>query len=378
MKNILYILLFLFSFGELFGATYYSVANGNWSNFLWSSTSGGKPSSKIPSQSDVIYIETNINLDINLVIHSTGKLVINPSGSLTSAVNSLEIKNGGSLEVYGILQVYDLTFNNSSSIIIDDNCSLDVWNNFTNKNNTSGVIVNGAINVGNEYYNGNGSVIDGCGSINISGYYNNWGSAFGFSNEQGYGPKEIICNPLPVDLLDYKIKCTQTGSLIEWATASETNSQYFIIEKSVDLKNWKIVNSMAGALQSNSTIQYSYTDEESNDVVTYYRIKQTDTDGNYIYFDLLSILCKLNNNELKLLGVNLSESKLNIILTTEGLNDLEIYLTDMNGKTISVQKVTPIKGANFISLNTNLRNGMYLVNVFQNNSHLKHKLLVNN
>ncbi|HBF89140.1 MAG TPA: hypothetical protein DDX39_10900 [Bacteroidales bacterium] len=379
MKHIIILsIIVVFTTSNLFSTTYYSVIDGNWStNQLWALTSGGKPTNFTPNQSDIIYIETDINLDVDIVIHSTGRLIVTSIGSLTSNTSSLEIKNGGSLEVYGNLQVYNLTFNNSSDIIIDESVTINILSNFENKNNTTGVVINGTLNIGGEYYNGNGSNIGGCGKIYISGEYNNWGTAYGFSNEQGIGPKEILCdNLLPVKLIDYTVVCTKTGSLIEWSTATETDNDFFTIEKSNDLINWKIVSTIAGAINSNNINEYYYNDSESNEVTTYYRIKQTDLDGNYIYFDMLSILCKLSNSSLKLIGVNASVEKLNLIISTEGLTDLNIIVSDMNGKIVSTEYISPIKGANFVTLDTNLKNGLYIVKLIQNNASTSQKLLL--
>jgi len=362
-----------------FATTYYATRNGDWSENLWSTESKkGIPETEIPSQSDTIYIDFEINLDVGIVIHSTGKIVINSLGSLTSNTNSLEIKNGGALEVYGLLQVYDLTLNNSSNIIIAADVHVLVYNDFTNKNNTDGVVFDGILDVMGAFYNGNGSVIGGCGKISVAGYYYNWGTTYNTSGQEGNGPFVINClEALPINLIDYKIKCTKTGSVLEWSTASETNNDYFSIEKSTDMKSWKIVTTLIGEINSKNLKNYSFTDSESNDVNTYYRITQTDLDGKYVSFDMLSILCKLVNNKLDFIGVNASERKINLIVTTDGLNPVTLTVTDMNGNNKIVKEIYPVKGANIIQLDSPNQVGLYVVNMIQNEKSYSKRLYIN-
>lgn len=372
------IVLFL-SYLDLSATTYYATRDGNWTDKMWSTISKtGKVGTIIPSQTDIIYIDYAINLDVDLVIHSTGILIINVGGSLTSTNQSLEIKNGGALEVYGLLQVFDLTFNNSSNIIIASDVHVLVYNDFTNKNNTEGVVFDGFLDVMGAFYNGNGSVIEGCGKISVAGYYYNWGTTYNTSGQEGNGPFDINCvDPLPINLVKYKIKCTKTGSVLEWSTASETNNDYFSIEKSTDMKSWKIITTLAGAINSNKVQSYTFNDTESNDVNTYFRLKQTDLDGRFVYFDMLSILCKLNNIKLEFIGVNASEKTINLIITTDGLSPVTLSVTDLNGNNKIVKEIYPVKGANIIQLDSPNQGGLYVVNMIQNEKSYSKRLYIN-
>lgn len=378
-QTIYIIIALILCYINLSAATYYATKNGNWSDKMWSTTSKtGKPGTTIPNSNDIIYIDYSINLDIDIVIHNFGELNINSGGTLKSPINSLEIKNGGALNAYGDIDVFNFTLEISSNITISPSVTLKVYNNFTNKNNTVGILLNGLLDIHGDYYNGNNAVIDGCGKIAIAGYYNNWGKAFNTSGQEGYGPFEIKCaSILPVNLVDYKIKCTKTGSILQWSTASENNNDYFTIEKSTDMKSWKIVQTLAGAINSNNVQNYTFTDTESNDKNTYYRLKQTDLDGKYVYFDMLSILCKLDNKKLDLIGVNASERKINIIITTDGLNPVTLTVTDLNGNNKIIKEIFPIKGANIIQLESPNQGGLYVVNMIQDEKSYSKRLYIN-
>jgi len=185
-------------------------------------------------------------------------------------------------------------------------------------------------------------------------------------------------NTLPVEITSYKIKCTSTGSLFTWATASEVNNDYFTIEKTEDMLNWKVVTSISGAFNSNQEIQYSAIDTTMiPDKVTYYRLKQTDFDGQYKFFDVLAILCSFKNDVLDIIGINASTDAVNLIVKTNGLNPLQIYFTDITGKLISQKEIIPIKGANVVSLKTeNLAKGIYIANVFQDGKTVMKKIYI--
>lgn len=189
---------------------------------------------------------------------------------------------------------------------------------------------------------------------------------------------EINSNPLPIELLSFKVICTQTGSLITWTTASETNNDYFTIEKSTDMMNWKVVSTLSSSFNSNEIKNYIIEDNTINpNELTYYRLKQTDFDGNFKYFDVYSILCSLPNNSLEIIGVNVSELNINIMLKTNGFNPVDIDFYDIYGKLITQKIINPTKGANIITLNSiHLSPGIYLISATQNGEKKTKKIIL--
>ncbi|AZQ60925.1 T9SS type A sorting domain-containing protein [Flammeovirga pectinis] len=85
---------------------------------------------------------------------------------------------------------------------------------------------------------------------------------------------------LPIELIYFNVELTSLKSVnIEWATGSELNNEYFVIEKSRDLRTWVVVDEINGAGNSNSQIDYSTVDVEPYKGKTYYRLVQVDFDG---------------------------------------------------------------------------------------------------
>lgn len=182
---------------------------------------------------------------------------------------------------------------------------------------------------------------------------------------------------LPVKMIHQKVKCTSTGAIIEWATATEINNDYFEIQKSEDYKEWKFVNTIQGSGNSNNLNEYQILDETLGEKVTYYRIKQVDYDGQFEYFDVLSILCKLGNSKLEIIGVNAGNSSLNVYIKTDGFEPVLASLYDLSGKLISTFNINqPVEGANLVSFDTNLSNGIYVVTAEQNKTRVSKKIQI--
>jgi hypothetical protein len=91
-------------------------------------------------------------------------------------------------------------------------------------------------------------------------------------------------NPLPVELLYFESFPYPYWDVIKWSTASEKNSDYFILEISDDGENWKFVTKKQAAGNSQQKINYSYINSNRYGGVFYYILRQYDIDGkNKIY-----------------------------------------------------------------------------------------------
>lgn len=96
---------------------------------------------------------------------------------------------------------------------------------------------------------------------------------------------------LPIELLDFKATNKNCSKIsLQWSTASEVNNDYFTIQKSYDGIKFVDLSYIPGTGNSNSVISYEYIDSFLEKRLTYYRLKQTDYDGNFrysriIYFD---------------------------------------------------------------------------------------------
>jgi hypothetical protein len=98
-----------------------------------------------------------------------------------------------------------------------------------------------------------------------------------------------VVSGLPIELLYFSGVVYETGNKLYWSTASEDNNDYFNIEKTRDGKIWNSISNIKGAGNSSTQLYYSFVDEDVENIINYYRLKQTDYDGKFKYSDIISI-----------------------------------------------------------------------------------------
>ena len=96
--------------------------------------------------------------------------------------------------------------------------------------------------------------------------------------------------PLPVELMYFNATPVKDGVLVEWSTASEYNSDYFSLERSIDGQSWKQVQEVQAAGNSTSRIDYDYLDQDPIHGLSYYRLKQIDYDGTEELFETVFVM----------------------------------------------------------------------------------------
>ena len=98
-----------------------------------------------------------------------------------------------------------------------------------------------------------------------------------------------VVSGLPIELLYFSGFVYETGNKLYWSTTSEDNNDYFNIEKTRDGKIWNSISNIKGAGNSSTQLYYSFVDEDVENIINYYRLKQTDYDGKFKYSDIISI-----------------------------------------------------------------------------------------
>ena len=94
---------------------------------------------------------------------------------------------------------------------------------------------------------------------------------------------------LPIELSYFTV--TQDGGniLFVWETATETNNDYFTIEQSIDGVSFYEMVWIAGAGTSSTSNYYEYSMPAAFSGLMYFRLKQTDYNGDYSYSDVQTI-----------------------------------------------------------------------------------------
>ena len=142
-----------------------------------------------------------------------------------------------------------------------------------------------------------------------------------------------IPQPLPIELLSFTGKVTDPGNRLEWVTATETNNDYFSLERSRDGLEFSTIARVDGAGNSSQTLQYQYLDTEAGDGLWYYRLRQNDFDGNFSYSDPVA----LRRGKLKdrfSVYPNPTAGRFTIGLTTNTYAEYEVNVFDALGEVV--------------------------------------------
>ena len=114
------------------------------------------------------------------------------------------------------------------------------------------------------------------------------------SNQQVWGVDEIKVfsdSPaaLPVELT--RFKATPKGSTIslDWATASEKNNDHFDVQRSATGSFYETIGSVQGQGNSTAAHDYAFVDNRPLTSLSYYRLRQVDTDGSSDYSPVATV-----------------------------------------------------------------------------------------
>jgi len=177
---------------------------------------------------------------------------------------------------------------------------------------------------------------------------------------------------LPVTLKSFKVVYRENRVLLYWQTASETNNDYFQIERSISgtQLDWEAVSKVAGAGNSNTHRNYLYEDQHPYSGRSYYRLKQVDFDGRFAYSSIESVVFELSKTPYP----NPATDHLIIPLAELSNNPPDIRLFDISAKEVSVPQLIE---RSQIRLDVgSLTSGTYILNTTYDSFNSKHYVLI--
>lgn len=172
----------------------------------------------------------------------------------------------------------------------------------------------------------------------------------------------------PVELTSFEGEERDCQNHLTWETATETNSAYFAVERSLDAIEFTEIGRVNSAGNSSENITYNFTDEWSK-AAAYYRLKQVDLDGTYEYFDIIKIDSDCySNNSNKLIDIfpnpTVGEKEAFIKLIADTNETAYIDIINMMGKQVAEIPVEISEGSNLLDFPTDdLVAGTYFIRV---------------
>lgn len=197
-----------------------------------------------------------------------------------------------------------------------------------------------------------------------------------FYINEGFAECEELVDPgLPVDLIKFEAtKIEPSVVKLDWATASETNSEFIAIEKSSDIENWKEVCRVPSAAQGgNSQHVHDYTctdhnaDEDGQNIV-YYRPKQVDLNGTFEYHSTIRVrlMDAAYATEIQSVYPNPATDRLNIKYNTAENGVFNIKLVSLDGKSLLQNQYIAKPGVQTLDLDLmedKLKPGIYVLEI---------------
>jgi hypothetical protein len=168
---------------------------------------------------------------------------------------------------------------------------------------------------------------------------------------------------IPVEMTSVKAFSDGNVNQVEWVTASEKSLKEFIVERSIDNKQWITVGSTApkGGVKE---AFYSLTDNQPL-LLGYYRIRTVELNGSYEVSKIVSVK-RFDSKKLAVLNVS-------PVPTTEGVTidfsvnketTITLTLTNIVGQVLKTETIKATEGTNNTVLSLiNLPNGTYLLNI---------------
>lgn len=127
--------------------------------------------------------------------------------------------------------------------------------------------------------------------------------------------------------------------LLTWATATEVNNKGFALQRSSDAKSFTTLSFVPSTFSdgNGTNANYTYTDNTVNSGTYYYRLQQTDFDGNTTFSSVVSVNVQGNNTNGLLVYPNPAKDVINV----KGLQiGSQVIIVSMDGKVLKSQTVT--------------------------------------
>lgn len=180
-----------------------------------------------------------------------------------------------------------------------------------------------------------------------------------------------IFGVLPIVLISFEAETDDSEVELTWSSASEINNEYYTIFRSTDGQNWEEIGTVNGAGNSSSILDYTFTDFNANSTKLYYKLRQTDFDGKFEEFDILSVEIEIDLSEISLYP-NPAQNEINLsYLIDINSNNLNVVILNSMGQVLLQEN---INSSDFTSTQSfdisNFSNGVYYLQINNSNDNV--------
>jgi len=184
----------------------------------------------------------------------------------------------------------------------------------------------------------------------------------------------VACT-LPVKLLYFKGEIVGQTNMLNWKTATEVNSEVFLIERSDDGMYFKTIGTQTAAGNSNIVLNYNFIDKTPN-IKHYYRLRLVDKDGSFEYSNVVVLERQTEVSTITSLYPNPTSHSISLsyTTTTDGLTGISIV--DALGRQVFYTKETKVAGLYTVNIDlADLPSGVYFLTLEEGSRRIVRKIV---
>ncbi|GEM_PF-5710108 len=184
---------------------------------------------------------------------------------------------------------------------------------------------------------------------------------------------EVDDAALPVKLNRFEANQQLGDVILEWETVSETNNNYFTIERSQHGDQFNSLNVINGAGTSTKKHCYKYIDKNPLSGISYYRLRQTDFNGESTLSKTISVHIS-ESTQLSIFPNIVSAGSTVKAIVPDDIRIERVFIMTANGNRIGNLDTTFT--ANQFTISSPALSGTYFVFVISQNGVMSKKLIV--
>ena len=175
-------------------------------------------------------------------------------------------------------------------------------------------------------------------------------------------PKGTCHAALPIDWFYFKGTPIQKNIMLQWSSKNDRNNHFYTIEKSSNSNDYKTL-AIINSNNMKTASDYSYTDVQAYPI-GYYRISQTDNDGQQTFSNSIMVQMDISNLLQVQPYVEGSFIKIKVSGAASGKAIIKVY--DIDGKFIEKQEVILTAEANVYQIAKPMYRGIYIISLETN------------
>jgi hypothetical protein len=170
----------------------------------------------------------------------------------------------------------------------------------------------------------------------------------------------MVTGSLPLNFTSFTGIIKNNKAALSWSTTNEVNNKFFIVERSLNGRNFDSVGQVQAGNNTSNT--YSFNENNTN-ATSYYRIKQVDINGSYTYSSVITLKNTGSSKDVTVYPTQ-ATSTINYVLSSEAPATVTVQVYNITGQPVISQQATLMQGLNVRSVNVSgLVVGSYVLRI---------------